>query len=371
MKNHEEYDIDFDIDLDDDAEDNIADPVKTQGDKDDTSAFNFEEELERERKRHETTKEKLFEQQDEIENLKSRIKKLEHLESIRVPSKKNLNYNASASDTQAQRIALLEEELRFSLGSAEDVRALKAKSINLIERIRNEKREKARVEADVRSLSKKIDILTVHIEKIMIHLKHEAAAKIKAMDALRGSENRNIKLRERNDVLARRASAKDRLVHELREGSKILEDQLRLMDEKYLELRSKLDYSRQESARRVEKAERKARDLRVKYALLGNSKVLDAVDQPVTERQDIGCNEAISSSSSDAPNLKNTGSPTIHRGSMKRKGPKIKRMNMTPGYKQGQDKDAQEQAVIDKIRKNRGQKTIWTEEKLRNLCPKY
>ena len=31
---------------------------------------------------------------------------------------------------------------------------------------------------------------------------------------------------------------------ELKEGGKILEDQLKLMDEKYLELRQKLDYMR-------------------------------------------------------------------------------------------------------------------------------
>ena len=41
-------------------------------------------------------------------------------------------------------------------------------------------------------------------------------------------------------LINRKSVAKDRYLIELREGSKILEDQLRLMDEKYLELRGKL-----------------------------------------------------------------------------------------------------------------------------------
>jgi hypothetical protein len=56
---------------------------------------------------------------------------------------------------------------------------------------------------------------------------------------------------------------------------------------------------------------------------------------------------------------------------MKKRGggtavPKVKRINMTPGFAPT-DKDKAEEAVLDKIRRNRGQKTIWTKEKLINL----
>ena len=40
-------------------------------------------------------------------------------------------------------------------------------------------------------------------------------------------------------------------LHFLFLGSKILEDQLRLMDEKYLELRTKLDYARESGMKKV------------------------------------------------------------------------------------------------------------------------
>mgnify|MGYP000477347354 CR=1 FL=1 len=52
-------------------------------------------------------------------------------------------------------------------------------------------------------------------------------------------------------MLAKKNSSRDRLINELKEGAKILEDQLRLMDEKYIELRNKLDWTRQHSQKEV------------------------------------------------------------------------------------------------------------------------
>jgi hypothetical protein len=326
----------------------------------DLTSINYEEEWMAERRRHEVTKERLFLQDGDIIKLKARIEKLENTPAPSV--RKTSTAPVSGDKALLERIANLEEELRFSLGAAEDIRALKSKSINLVERLRVEKQEKARAGADVRTMAKKVDMLSVHIEKLMVHLKHEAAAKIKAVDALRGSERRCNSLYDKNALLTRKVAATDRLVLELREGSKILEDQLRLMDEKYLELRTKLDYSRGQAAKRVEIAEKKATSLRVKYALLGNSKLLDTVDQPMSESQDIN-DPATNSPGFDQHQI-------IHRGSMKkRRGtavPKVKRINMNPGFSTT-DKDKQEEAVIDKIRRNRGKQTVWTEEKLRNL----
>jgi hypothetical protein len=103
-------------------------------------------------------------------------------------SKKETTSSSSKPTTVAvgdeellQRIANLEEELRLALGAAEDIRALKTKALSLVERIRSEKEEKLRVEADVGKLNKKLEMLTDHIEKLMVHLKHEATCKIKAL----------------------------------------------------------------------------------------------------------------------------------------------------------------------------------------------
>lgn len=59
-----------------------------------------------------------------------------------------------------------------------------------------------------------------------------------------------------------------RLISELREGSKVLVDQLGLMDEKYLDLRSKLDVARSQQRAMVEKAQKEAADLRKQIAML-------------------------------------------------------------------------------------------------------
>jgi hypothetical protein len=52
-------------------------------------------------------------------------------------------------------------------------------------------------------------------------------------------------------------------------GNKILENQLCLMDEKHADMRSKLDFCRDLGAKRVLKADKIARDLRLKLAQMG------------------------------------------------------------------------------------------------------
>jgi hypothetical protein len=186
----------------------------------------------------------------------------------------------SDPDSLVTRIRGLEEELRLALGAAEDIRLLKAKLLSMVDRSRTDKEARIRIEAEGKLTKKKVQMLTDHIEKLMTHLKHEAAAKIRALEQLRNSERETEKMKMKCILINRKSNAKDRLLLELREGSKILEDQLRLMDEKYLELRSKLDFARESGAKRVKKAERLAADLRVKFALAGGTGTLDNMPLP-------------------------------------------------------------------------------------------
>lgn len=68
-----------------------------------------------------------------------------------------------------------------------------------------------------------------------------------------------------------------RVIAELREGTKVLEDQLRLMDEKYLELRSKLDVTRSQFQEIIKRVAKENKELRVKYAAANNGALLDQV----------------------------------------------------------------------------------------------
>mmetsp|Transcript_33352 Transcript_33352/g.55998 ORF Transcript_33352/g.55998 Transcript_33352/m.55998 type:complete len:523 (-) Transcript_33352:181-1749(-) len=187
---------------------------------------------------------------------------------------------SSQDSMTTKRIKQLEHELRVSAGGSQDIKALRSKVIHLNERVRIEKEYKYRAEAELGNSNKKIGMLSGHMEKLVVHLKHEGAHKLRIAEQLRVSERENNALKEKCDLISRKSSAKDRLVLELREGSKVLEDQLRLMDEKYMELRTKLDYARELGAKKIKKAEKTAADLRVKFALANGSAILDAVPLP-------------------------------------------------------------------------------------------
>lgn len=73
-----------------------------------------------------------------------------------------------------------------------------------------------------------------------------------------------------------------RAIQEVTEGSKVLEDQLKLMDEKYLELRAKLDVSRDFFATTVKKYRKESDELRLKYARANQGQLLDHVKLPKT-----------------------------------------------------------------------------------------
>ena len=50
--------------------------------------------------------------------------------------------------------------------------------------------------------------------------------------------------------------------------------------QKYLELRTKLDWAREMGAKKIRKAEQKAKELRAKFAFAGNVTLLDSVQLP-------------------------------------------------------------------------------------------
>lgn len=68
-----------------------------------------------------------------------------------------------------------------------------------------------------------------------------------------------------------------RAIKQLSEGSKVLEDQLSLMDEKYLDLRCKLDTNRSILQREINKVKKESDNLRLKYSVATNGQMLDNV----------------------------------------------------------------------------------------------
>lgn len=263
--------------------------------------------------------------------------------------KGDINVQSEAKVNRPTKLSKTEEgasEQRTGSFTQNDVRALRAKLMYLVERTRVEKEQKAKAENESALLRKTIKMLSDHIEKLMSHLKHEAAAKVKILAKQRVHEKKILELEENVSNLQKKGVAKDRLIVELREGSKILEDQLRLMDEKFLEIRSKLDWVRENDEKKFKKATREAADLRAKIASLSMS-----------SRQQ----------SNSLPNIydaqgsyyRDTSTGNLSRDEVK---PKKK--------KKARSKEATIESIIEKLRKQNDGKTEWTEERARELVKK-
>ena len=149
----------------------------------------------------------------------------------------------------------LRAELRGALAAGDDVRALKHKATELLARGKAEKDQRQKAEAEAKRRARRSRRLSDHVEKLMVHLKHEVGAKAQVTDQLRRAEKDLDTAKLRSRTLARRNNAREKFVLELKEGSKILEDQLKLMDRRYLELRAKLDWTRQHAETQVQRRE--------------------------------------------------------------------------------------------------------------------
>lgn len=183
----------------------------------------------------------------------------------------------SASDYTMRKIKLLEQELRVAQSSGDEIKSLRERVTRMNERIQIEKEYKLKAEQELLTSQKKIEMLGSHMDKLILHMKHEGAHKLRIADQLRVAQRQHTELQDKYNMIASKSSAKDRLVLELREGSKILEDQLRLMDEKYLELRTKLDYAREVGSKKIKRAEQVAKELRIKFAFANGSTILDSI----------------------------------------------------------------------------------------------
>ena len=266
------------------------------------------------------------------------------------------------------RIRDLEGELQMAFGLAEDIALLKKKLEQLSERNRIEKEKCIKAESEGSFAKKKMEILADQLEKLMTHLKHEAAAKVKTQEAMRVNDRVLVETKERLRLTEAKSSAKDRLVLELREGAKILEDQLRLMDEKYLELRGKLDWARENSEKKIQQAQRKAKELRKKFALLGGGP-LDKIQLPGLDGNSLQSQSQVSFGLDG-------GNSSVDFGSIGAGSSMVSKRNLGGGKrgKKGMNQSQESLAepsldsVMEKIRRHQGGTKEWSDESLRELA---
>lgn len=273
------------------------------------------------------------------------------------------------------RIKHLENELRSASNATEDTEMLRNRITALTERIRTEKEQRRQLEIEGFSTRKKIDMLGDHIEKLVLHLKREGAHKLRLAEQCRLAEKESNRNRDKLEAIQRKSAVKDRLILELREGSKVLEDQLRLMDEKYLELRSKLDWARAMAARKIKRAEKDANDLRVKFAMYAGNASLDHISTGSRSAPMSTGNSGV-----DDGGLDGGGHSAVsfnldeHGYSIARKGRKGRNsrsgdngsVNSAVSFRSNLSMDD----VLEKIRVQQGAKREWTEEKIKKLVEK-
>lgn len=165
------------------------------------------------------------------------------------------------------RIEQLAERVQAAAGEAEEMDSLRQVVHETAEKFRWQKDSRSRTAEDVKAANEKVEYLSQHIEKLMNHLRHEAAAKLKAYAGARSYDAELEALRNKNAVLAKRNATREKVITELQEGSRILEDQLRLMDDKYSELRGKLEYTRTVSSKDVKLAQTRADKLQMRWIM--------------------------------------------------------------------------------------------------------
>lgn len=175
----------------------------------------------------------------------------------------------------------LEEEFKISLNSMEDMAYLREKNGTLMKNNKKEKQQRIILEQFIESQNKKIQILVEHIEKLMKAIKVESQKRAKGLESNRLMQKQQQTLKERLDRQMVAINTQQRFIAEISEGSKILEDQLKLMDEKYLNMRSKMDVAREYFQTQIGKVKKESETLRMKYSFAHKGNLLDLVRVPV------------------------------------------------------------------------------------------
>lgn len=257
---------------------------------------------------------------------------------------------------------LLRDELQVALLAAEDIKALRTKSSMLVERLREEKEKRLKIEERQEATTKKLAMVTDHVEKLMTQLKIEAKQKLKLIDSRRSVRKQLQEMRQLCERQQKIIESKNRYIIELTEGSRLLEDQLRLMDEKYLTIRQKLEYAREQQRIEVNKAQKESAMLRYKFQeMTGSRKLLDFAQTAPSG----GMGKAVSWA--DFQDTTTSGAP---RSSSRAKSAPNKRGSASSPLV-GSDSQKGELSIdkvlekIDKKRPDTGQR--WTVEKAREL----
>jgi hypothetical protein len=142
-----------------------------------------------------------------------------------------------------------------------DCERLKRDLHKMGDRSRRDREAKHRLKTSIDDEKCKVNALSEHIENLLLHLKQAVITKAKALSE-RSKFQKEIEMQtQHNAIMEKRNSRKDQAINDLKEGGKVMEDQLTLMDEKYMALRMKLDWSKTQMEKVVRKKDAELKEL--------------------------------------------------------------------------------------------------------------
>jgi len=204
---------------------------------------------------------------------------IECIDTLQFNAHRHINIETADANV-AEKAKHLEDELKISLSIAEESDVLKSRHSKLVRSIKKEKDKIAVLEDFILTQNQKIKLLVEHIEKLVQFLRVESHLKVKTIERSKEIQKVHDNLLLKLEKQGKKLLAQKRVIEQVTEGSKILEDQLRLMDEKFIEMRTKLDVTRSMYTNETKKIKKNFQDLRLKFALANRGKLLDSVRLP-------------------------------------------------------------------------------------------
>ncbi|KAF1794857.1 Thioredoxin, conserved site [Phytophthora cactorum] len=156
-----------------------------------------------------------------------------------------------------ERTERLESELDSAQAGLRDLQSMREKMVEMVGRERVEKELRAKSEQTNKELGEKVAALSEH--------------------AQRRVDKELLETRDKLASATRKNAAQDAKVAELEQGARILEDQLRLMDEKFIDVRNKLDWTRSSARKENKQLSAELRSLRMKWQMESDAGALSGL----------------------------------------------------------------------------------------------
>lgn len=209
---------------------------------------------------------------------KPNVQKLER----RLATEKQRNKNLE------RRVAELQTKLDGVSADNDNEGNLKAKVSKLADRARTERELRGRAEKEVAKSKEQVEVLTEHIETLMMQLKQQTSAKSAALKELSSASREIDLIKSRSAAMSKRNARKDALINDLRNESSALDSELQTMQAKYGELRLKVDWTRSQTTNTLKKKNEEIHHLQTKLEFLARKdRVLEGMNSSYEQKSKV------------------------------------------------------------------------------------